>query len=126
MHYEVLSLVGALRNRSSLLPRIELLILIAAAIVAHVIGISLYAFAYAWMYHQADVGDLVGEFSGSATDFFYFSAATYTTLGFGDVYATGAMRIIAALEGLNGLVLITWSASFVFASTSVLWDRKNN
>jgi hypothetical protein len=126
MHYEVLSLVGALRNRFSLLPRIEVLILIAAAIVAHLIGISLDALTYAWIYQQADVGSLQGEFSGSATDIFYFSAATYTTLGFGEIYATGAMRIIAALEGLNGLVLITWSASFVFASTSDLWDRRKS
>jgi hypothetical protein len=126
MHYEVLSLIGALRNRLTLQPRIELLLLIAAAIVAHVVGIGLYAFAYAWMQQHTDLGSLAGELSGSAADYFYFSATTYTTLGFGDLHATGAMRIIAGLEGLNGLVLITWSASFVFASTSGLWDREKS
>lgn len=125
MHYEVLNVVGAMKNRFSLLPRIELLLLIAAAFVAHVVNITLYAAAEAWIYQQG-AGGLVGDFSGSPADFFYFSAASYTTLGFGDIYATGAMRVIAGLEGLNGLVLITWSASFAYASTSSLWDRSRS
>lgn len=61
-----------------------------------------------------------------ATDFFYFSLTCYSTMGFGDVYATGDMRILAGLEGLNGLVLIAWSASFTFIAVERIWrdDRK--
>ncbi|WP_353682306.1 potassium channel family protein [Mesorhizobium sp.] len=73
-----------------------------------------------------NLGGLAGLFSGSAADFFYFSVTCYTTIGFGAVYATGPMRIVAALEGLNGLVLIAWSASFAYASTSDLWKRKQD
>ena len=50
------------------------------------------------------------------------SLACYTTLGFGDVYATSDLRIIAGLEGLNGLVLIAWSASLTFLAVKPTWD----
>ncbi len=126
MHYEVLNIAGTMRRRFSLPMRVELLLLVVAAIIAHVVGICLFAFAYAWMHHHPDLGGLAGLFSGSAAELFYFSVTCYTTIGFGEVYATGPMRIVAALEGLNGVVLITWSASFAYASTSDLWERKQD
>lgn len=75
------------------------------------------------MHAHPELGNLAGNTDDPSLDFFYFSVACYTTLGFGDLYATGPMRIVAALEGLNGLVLITWSASFAFATTADLWRR---
>ena len=42
----------------------------------------------------------------------YLSISNYTTLGVGDVFAIGPMRIVSAIEALIGLVLIGWSASF--------------
>ncbi|WP_292554433.1 potassium channel family protein [Mesorhizobium sp.] len=126
MHYEVLNIAATMRRRFSLPMRVDLLLLVVAAIIAHVVGICLFALAYAWMHHHPDLGGLAGLFSGSAADFFYFSVTCYTTIGFGEVYATGPMRIVAALEGLNGLVLIAWSASFAYASTSDLWKRKQD
>ncbi|WP_287173799.1 ion channel [Mesorhizobium sp.] len=126
MHYEVLNIAGTMRRRFSLSMRVDLLLLVVAAIIAHVVGICLFALAYAWMHHHPDLGGLAGLFSGSAADFFYFSVTCYTTIGFGEVYATGPMRIVAALEGLNGLVPIAWSASFAYASTSDLWKRKQD
>jgi hypothetical protein len=126
MHYEVLNIFGRLRRRFSLPMRVELLLLVTASIVAHIVNIGLFAFTYAWMHQHPELGSLVGVFSEKPGDFFYFSVTCYTTLGFGEVYALGPMRIVAALEGLNGLVLITWSASFTYATTSNLWSRGND
>ena len=39
---------------------------------------------------------------------------SFTTLGVGDIYATGRMRIIAGFQALHGFVLIGWSASFAY------------
>ena len=47
-------------------------------------------------------------------DFIYLSLTSYTTVGFGEVYATGPMRIVTGIESLNGLLLIGWSASFTY------------
>jgi hypothetical protein len=36
----------------------------------------------------------------------YFSFATYTTVGYGDVTPTGEMQILAQVEALTGLLLV--------------------
>ena len=45
----------------------------------------------------------------------------YTTLGVGDVAATGLMRVPAGIESLVGLVLITWTASFSYLAMERFW-----
>jgi hypothetical protein len=52
----------------------------------------------------------------------YFSAETYTSLGFGDVTPSGHMRLLIGLEALNGLLLIAWSASFAYLSMERFWN----
>ena len=44
----------------------------------------------------------------------YFSFATYTTVGYGDVTPYGDMQILAQVEALSGLLLVGCSASLVF------------
>ena len=51
----------------------------------------------------------------------YYSIVTYTSLGLGDVYPVGHIRFITGIEVLNGLMLITWSASFTFIAMKRLW-----
>jgi len=43
----------------------------------------------------------------------YFSATTFTTIGYGDVTVDGAWRLFAALEGLTGITLVGWSVAFL-------------
>jgi hypothetical protein len=123
LHYETIRLIIGLQRRRELSPRIEVLALISASLLAHLFSISIYAAAFAWMHDHPDFGALEGRIGAEAADFFYFSLTCYTTLGFGDVYATGPMRIIAGLEALNGLVLIAWSASSTFVSIERMWRR---
>lgn len=54
-------------------------------------------------------------------DRIYFSATSFTTLGFGDLVATGSLRFLAGTEALVGLMLITWSASFTFLQMERFW-----
>ena len=53
----------------------------------------------------------------------YFSASAYTTLGLGDEFPSGPLRAITGTEGLAGLVLIAWTASFTFLRMQRDWDR---
>ena len=73
---------------------------------------------------QFSIGGLAGHLEGDLLDFFYFSMATYTTLGIGDLHPSGAMRLVASVESLNGLVLIGWSASFTYLTMEEFWGTK--
>lgn len=53
----------------------------------------------------------------------YFSAETYTTLGYGDVLPHGDLRLLAGLEALNGMLLIGWTASYTYLSMERFWGR---
>lgn len=44
---------------------------------------------------------------------FYFSAATFTTIGGGDVRTAEPWQLFAALQGLSGIVLVGTSVSFL-------------
>lgn len=71
----------------------------------------------------------LGVFEGAAVEsvmsYLYYSGVVYTTLGLGDVQPLGHIRFITAIEALNGLVLITWSASFTFLVMGRLWPWPN-
>jgi len=47
----------------------------------------------------------------------YFSTTSFSTLGYGDVTLTHAHRLIGAIEGLNGFLLIGWSTAFLVSVT---------
>jgi hypothetical protein len=70
------------------------------------------------------IGALAGHLAGTSIDFFYFSTTMYTTLGIGDIWATGPIRIVAGIESLTGLVLITWTASFSYLAMERFWGGK--
>lgn len=42
-------------------------------------------------------------------------------LGLVDVFPGGHLRFITGVEALNGLLLISWSGSFVFIAMGKLW-----
>ncbi|MFC3580916.1 potassium channel family protein [Sphingomonas hylomeconis] len=75
--------------------------------VLHAIEIWAYAALYAWI--------------GAVPDFetaLYFSTATYTTVGYGDVVLARPWRIVGAIEGANGVILLGWSTAFFVAVVS--------
>lgn len=96
--------------------------LIFALLALHVLEIALYGLAFFWLEQQPDMGFIHGA-HGIATvfDAVYFSATMYTTLGLGDLSPVGAVRLIAGMESLTGLLLITWSASFTYLEMSRTW-----
>jgi hypothetical protein len=65
--------------------------------------------------------DFGGQPVTNFEDCLYFSAVTYTSLGFGEVYPVSHARLVAGVESLNGLVLISWSASFTFLAMQRYW-----
>ena len=60
---------------------------------------------------------------GTVPDFqtaLYFSTASFTTIGYGDVVVEPPWRLVSAIEGANGLLLFGWSTAFLTRITSQL------
>ena len=123
LHYEFLQFAGTLPSRLTLPMRPRIIIVIGVVLVAHILEATLYAAAYYVLQTWFGMGGLAGHLEGDLLDYFYFSMATYTTLGIGDLHPSGVMRLIAGVESLNGLVLIGWSASFTYLTMEELWGR---
>lgn len=125
LHYEVLRLLHGALPTLRIPRRSKLLVVIVAAFLAHALEIFVYGAAlYAlitWLGAGALAGALAGTAGSSFANCLYFSAETYTSLGFGDLTPVGPVRLLAGVEALNGLLLIGWSASFTYISMERFW-----
>lgn len=45
----------------------------------------------------------------------YFSTVAFSTVGFGDVLLPRSWRLLGAIQGMNGFVLIGWSTAFLIS-----------
>ena len=54
---------------------------------------------------------------------FYFSAASYSTVGYGDVVLPSAWRLLGPLESVTGVLMCGISISVLFALVTRLLDR---
>jgi hypothetical protein len=124
IHYEALNLLSVLIPKLRVKHRLRVLFGVFGALFAHITEIWLFAFAYFFKIRSGYFGTLEGDFNNSLMDCSYFSFTTYTSLGFGDIEPTGDIRFLAALEALTGLVLIAWTASFMFLEMQKLWKDK--
>jgi len=124
IHFEALNTLSTLTPKMPIKHRLRVLIGVFGALVAHVIEIWVFAFGYYFMVNHAGYGSLVGRFDSSLMDCVYFSFVNFTTLGFGDIVATGDIRFLTGLEALTGFVLITWTASFMFVEMEKQWKYR--
>lgn len=59
-------------------------------------------------------GSLGATFEGAPADYLYVAGISFVTLGFAEVDAQGAIRMVVMLFSLAGFMLITWSATFIY------------
>ena len=123
LHYEALSVLSHQLAGLNFHHRLLVLVGVVGAMVAHVMEIWIFAAGFYFMNHAAGLGELQGNIDGGFLDCIYFSFTNYTTLGYGDIVPIGHIRFLAGLEALTGLVLITWSASFMFIEMQKYWKK---
>ena len=123
LHYEVLRSLNVVLPRLGIPNRLKLVVVILAAFVAHAAEMALYGTTFYSLVAWLDVGNLnaAGSARVSLLTTMYFSAETYTSLGFGDITPVGQLRMLAGVEALNGLLLIGWSASFTYICMEKFW-----
>lgn len=84
-------------------PHVAMLVLaiVLALVMLHGIEIWLYAGLYLFLDAVADLETAV-----------YFSTMTYAAIGFGDSEMARQWRLVSAIEGVNGVLLLGWSTAF--------------
>jgi len=121
VHYEVLRLLTTWLPKISKRARLRVAYGVLGSMVAHLIEVWIFAFTYYGLIRYKYFGDLQGNFDGSLKDCAYFSISAYSSLGIGDIEPHGLVRFVTGMEALTGLVLITWSASFMFLEMQKYW-----
>ncbi len=81
-------------------------------ITLHVIEVFIWALTFLL---------LPGSGLSSLEEAMYFSFATFTTLGYGDVTVDESWRFLTGIEALNGVILIGWSTALSFAVIQRVW-----
>jgi hypothetical protein len=124
-HYEALRGLGRLLPRLRMASRARLGVVIVGAFVSHMLQIALFAVG-AWALARVGVGTLGDTARPSLDMALYFSAETFTSLGYGDVVPHGPLRLLAGVEALTGLLLIGWSTSFTYVSMARFWTPEDS
>lgn len=122
IHYECLIRLNMLMPKLRLPPRFKTLVGVLGALIAHAVEVWIFALGYYLAHKSGELGQLTGQFDGSFMDSVYFSFTCFTTLGLGDIAPTGPLKYLTGLEALTGLVLITWTASFLFIEMQRYWE----
>jgi hypothetical protein len=122
IHYEVLRLLSVGLPAFRMRARAKLIVVIFSAFFAHAAEIFLYAVVIYVLVRYLGTGTLAEASRFSLTQCLYFSAETYSSLGYGDIVPGGDLRLLAGVEVLNGLLLIGWSASYTYIAMERFWN----
>lgn len=123
VHYNALVLLSAFLQNRHVHVRRWVAASILGLLLAHIIEVSFFAIGYELLERLGDYGQLTGKLTDATSDYWYFSFVVYSSLGFGDIVPKGDLRFMTAVETLTGLILIAWSASFLFMQMQRFWDR---
>jgi hypothetical protein len=99
-------------------------ILVLGCIVAHLLEIGVFALGIFITAAWEGQMHLTDEFRQKNLDLWYYSAAFYTSLG-ADRPPTAGLRVFVTSEALTGLILITWTASFLFILMQEVWGSES-
>ncbi|MCX7553210.1 potassium channel family protein [Marinicella sp. S1101] len=124
IHYQFLYMLTKYIPKLKIKHNYRIVLGVFGALLAHSIEVWVFGLAYYLKLKSGLFGHFEGNFDGSLLDCVYFSFTSFTTLGFGDIAPLGNIRFLSGIESLTGLVLITWSASFLFFEMQRYWKVK--
>lgn len=122
LHFEGLTAINRFIAAHNRLVRTHLVLVILFILFMHLVEISIFSGGYFLAHHVLDLGTFAGDREFTLIDYFHFSAETYTSVGYGDLYPVGPIRVLSSLEGLTGLLLLAWSGTYSYFTVQKLWD----
>ncbi|MFZ4126283.1 MAG: ion channel [Rickettsiales bacterium] len=115
--YEILAHLWLFLPRIEGRPRTQIMATILAAFAGHTAVIWLFGITYYVLANYTQFGTLGGVEEHHLLNYIYFSGVTYSSLGLGDVYPKGDMRLMIAVEAILGLILIGWTITITYFAT---------
>ena len=93
--------------------QLRLLIAVASwAVLLHLAEITVWALYYAGGGGMPDLDAAL-----------YFSAVTYTTVGYGDLVLPAEWRLVGGIEALTGILMCGWSTAYFLAIVNQVFIR---
>lgn len=123
LHLGALALLWWSFKRLVSLRRVFVGVMVLGVFVVHFLEIALFAAAIVAL---ANIGTAEAPEAGldfSQFDALYSSATFYTTTG-GSPLPTKPLRLLTVVETLTGVILIAWTASFLFMVMRKHWEER--
>lgn len=120
-HYFCLVLLGNLSSVLKIAEKPKIAVLVIGALFANFTEIAIFGIA-SYLLAELSYGTLMyGNEIATLSEHIYFSMTNFSTLGMGDVIPSGQIRFLAGVESIVGMVLVTWTASFLYAEMQQHW-----
>lgn len=124
VHYEMLRWANRYSAAISRIPQQgKIIVILLLSMLSHIGHILLFGLVFYFLRDKLGLGSFGGNFTDHLQTFIYFSAETYTSVGYGDIYPTGSLRLVSSIETLLGLTLISWSASLSYLEMQRHWNQ---
>lgn len=121
IHYEVKRAIWNILPRLKRRPRLMMNVLVLALMLAHTACVWAYGAVFWLLDTKIGIHGLGGQHEATFISYVYFSAATYSSLGLGDIVPLGAIRMLAGVEVINGLLLIGLSVTLAYFAMERFW-----
>ena len=114
LHMTGLELIRRAKPRQEKHRYLGLLFTFWGLAMLHLLEIALAAVVFAFLVSQSGNGSLSESLGSTAADYLYFAGVSFATLGYTQLEAHGAIRLLVMTVSLSGFMLITWSATFIY------------
>ena len=102
-------LIGHLTDRLRMHGRRSRIVAMLTVVIGTFGLLTVQVWLWAIAYYLLGV---VGDFDTAL----YFSTVTFSTIGYGDVLPAHGWRLLSALEGIDGFLLIGWSTAYLITA----------
>lgn len=82
-------------------------------LLLHIVEVIIWAVVYLMLVHAQPID--------SFEESIYFSAVSFTSLGYGDIVLEEPWRLLSAIQAMTGILVCGWSTALLFAVVQRIW-----